>query len=298
MFFYITSRLEQGYKVGIASDIDQRQQQYTTLIPNIKFNLAVQTECAEEIETSFKQRFLNHRVVNKTSSKEMKSEVYKVKLQYLIMHFMNCTHISQRAGILIDNNLAFSKNEYLNNKINLYLPNYYLPFKDKEKRFKRFSHSTISPKIKIGEISSVDSGISDKKTQMYSGKLEYYDFDKTSWQKISKLYLENDMIFQNDIIKGFNIKKTKNFNELILFNNLRFSPYKLALNFISNLWFKKLIDFKILRQFSQKKLEEKGGFSGGAWSDKFEKGARLAPSHKLRFIGYPYHLKSTKIILD
>ena len=128
MFFYITTQLPQGFKVGIASDIDQRQQQYSTLVPNIKFNLSVQTGSAEEIERSFKQRFYNYRVVNKNSSKDTKSEIYQVKLKYLIMHFMNCMHMKQRATILIDNNLAFSKNVYLENTINLYLSNYYLPY--------------------------------------------------------------------------------------------------------------------------------------------------------------------------
>ena len=88
MFFYITSQLPNGYKVGIASDIDQRLQQYSTLVPNIKFILSVQTGSAEEIEKSFKQRFYNYRVVNKNSSQNTKSEIYQVKLKYLIMHFI------------------------------------------------------------------------------------------------------------------------------------------------------------------------------------------------------------------
>ena len=58
MYIYITSQLNQGYKVGIAEDIDQRQQQYTTLIPNIGFHAAVQTGHAETIEKSFIQSCL------------------------------------------------------------------------------------------------------------------------------------------------------------------------------------------------------------------------------------------------
>ena len=53
MYFYITTRLNEGYKVGITNDIGKRQQQYTTLIPNIKFYLYAQTSAAEEIEKSF-----------------------------------------------------------------------------------------------------------------------------------------------------------------------------------------------------------------------------------------------------
>ena len=50
MYFYITTRLKQGYKVGITNDVEKRQQQYTTLIPNINFYLYIQTPYAEEIE--------------------------------------------------------------------------------------------------------------------------------------------------------------------------------------------------------------------------------------------------------
>ena len=56
MYFYITTRLNQGYKVGITNDVEKRQQQYTTLIPNIDFHLYVQTSSAEEIEKSFKKK--------------------------------------------------------------------------------------------------------------------------------------------------------------------------------------------------------------------------------------------------
>ena len=121
MFFYITTALDDGYKVGITEDIDQRQQQYTTLIPNIRFNVAVQTVHAEEIEKSFKHRFQNFRVINRTSSKNMKSEIYRVKIKYLMMHFVHCMHRYCQVVITGDNNLAFSKNQFLENKINIYL---------------------------------------------------------------------------------------------------------------------------------------------------------------------------------
>ena len=283
MFFYITSQLPQGYKVGIASDIDQRQQQYSTLVPNIKFNLSVQTGSAEEIERSFKQRFYNHRVVNKNSSKDMKSEIYQVKLKYLIMHFKNCMHMKQRAIILTDNNLAFSKNVYLENNINLHLSNYYLPHQNKEEKFKNFNHSKIFPKLKIGEINSIDAGISERKTQLYDGRLTYYDFDLTNWKEISNLYLDNDLIYQADILKKFKVKKVnKDFKEFIIAKNLIISPYDQALSFLSDIWFKKLSKFKLIRSYSVKKLEESSGWS----------------SQRLRFMTYPYPLKNSKLILN
>lgn len=254
MFFYITSQLPNGYKVGIASDIDQRLQQYSTLVPNIKFILSVQTGSAEEIEKSFKHRFYNHRVVNKNSSQNTKSEIYQVKLKYLIMHFINCMHMKQRATILTDNNLAFSKNVYLENNINLYLSNYYLPYKNKEEKFKKFNHSKIFPKLKIGEINSIEAGISERKTQIYDGRLTYYDFDLTNWKEISNLYLDNDLINQADILKKFKVKKVnKDFKELIIANNLIISPYDQALSFLSDIWFKKLLEFKLIRSYSIKK---------------------------------------------
>jgi len=282
MFFYITSQLPQGYKVGIASDIDQRQQQYSTLEPNIKFNLSVQTGSAEEIERSFKQRFYNHRVVNKNSSKSMKSEIYQVKLKYLIMHFMNCMHMNQDATILTDNNLAFSKNVYLENKINLYLSNYYLQYSNKEEKFKKFNHSNIFPKIKIGEINSIDAGVSERKTQIFNGRLTYYDFDFSSWKEISNSYLKNDLINQADILKRLKVKKiNKEFKEINFFKNLTISPYDQALSFLSDIWFKKLLEFKLIRSYSLKKPKESSG-----WSSK-----------RLRFFTYPYPLKNSKLIL-
>ena len=282
MFFYITSQLPQGYKVGIASDIDQRQQQYSTLEPNIKFNLSVQTGSAEEIERSFKQRFYYHRVVNKNSSKSMRSEIYQVKLKYLIMHFMNCMHMNRKATILTDNNLAFSKNVYLENKINLYLSNYYLQHSNKEEKFKNFNHSKIFPKLKIGEINSIDGGISERKTQIYNGRLTYYDFNLSSWKEISNSYLKHDLINQTDILKKLKIKKiNKEFKELNVFKNLIMSPYDQALSFLSNIWFKKLLEFKLIRPYSVKKLEESSGWS----------------SQRLRFLTYPYPLKNSKLIL-
>ena len=282
MFFYITSQLPQGYKVGIASDIDQRQQQYSTLEPNIKFNLSVQTGSAEEIERSFKQRFYYHRVVNKNSSKSMRSEIYQVKLKYLIMHFMNCMHMNRKATILTDNNLAFSKNVYLENKINLYLSNYYLQHSNKEEKFKNFNHSKIFPKLKIGEINSIDGGISERKTQIYNGRLTYYDFNLSSWKEISNSYLKHDLINQTDILKKLKIKKiNKEFKELNIFKNLIMSPYDQALSFLSNIWFKKLLEFKLIRPYSVKKLEESSGWS----------------SQRLRFLTYPYPLKNSKLIL-
>jgi len=283
MFLYITSRLNQGYKLGIANDIDQRQQQYTTLIPNIKFHLAVQTGSAEEIETSFKQKFLDHRIINKTSTREMKSEVYQIKLKYLIMHFMNCMHMNQRTAILIDNNLAFSQNEYLDNKINLYLSNYYIPFKDKNEKFEKFNYSKIYPKIKIGEISSAAAEFQNKEMTQHTGKLEFYDFNEESWYKISNLYLENDLIDQDKIIKDLNLKKKeKIYDGMNITSSLYLSPSRRALSFISNLWFKKLIDFKVLRNYSIKKLDEHGGWT----------------TQRLRFLGQPYRLESTKIKLN
>ena len=282
MFFYITTQLPQGFKVGIASDIDQRQQQYSTLEPNIKFNLSVQTGSAEEIERSFKQRFYYHRVVNKNSSKSMRSEIYQVKLKYLIMHFMNCMHMNRKATILTDNNLAFSKNVYLENKINLYLSNYYLQHSNKEEKFKNFNHSKIFPKLKIGEINSIDGGISERKTQIYNGRLTYYDFNLSSWKEISNSYLKHDLINQTDILKKLKIKKiNKEFKELNIFKNLIMSPYDQALSFLSNIWFKKLLEFKLIRSYSIKKLEETSGWS----------------SQRLRFLTYPYPLKNSKLIL-
>ena len=282
MFFYITTQLPQGFKVGIASDIDQRQQQYSTLEPNIKFNLSVQTGSAEEIERSFKQRFYYHRVVNKNSSKSMRSEIYQVKLKYLIMHFMNCMHMNRKATILTDNNLAFSKNVYLENKINLYLSNYYLQHSNKEEKFKNFNHSKIFPKLKIGEINSIDGGISERKTQIYNGRLTYYDFNLSSWKEISNSYLKHDLINQTDILKKLKIKKiNKEFKELNIFKNLIISPYDQALSFLSNIWFKKLLEFKLIRPYSVKKLEESSGWS----------------SQRLRFLTYPYPLKNSKLIL-
>jgi len=283
MFFYITSQLPNGYKVGIASDIDQRLQQYSTLVPNIKFILSVQTGSAEEIEKSFKQRFYNHRVVNKNSSQNTKSEIYQVKLKYLIMHFINCMHMKQRATILTDNNLAFSKNVYLENNINLHLSNYYLPYKNKEEKFKKFNHSKIFPKLKIGEINSIEAGISERKTQIFNGRLTYYDFDFSSWKEISNSYLKNDLINQTDILKKLKVKKiNKEFKEFNIFKNLTISPYDQALSFLSDIWFKKLLEFKLIRSYSIKKLEESSGWS----------------SQRLRFMTYPYPLKNSKLILN
>lgn len=195
---------------------------------------------------------------------------------------MNCMHMKQRATILIDNNLAFSKNVYLENTINLYLSNYYLPYVNKEEKFKNFNHSKIFPKLKIGEINSIEAGISERKTQIYDGRLTYYDYDLTNWKEISNLYLDSDLINQTDTLKKFKVKKVnKDFKELIITKNLIISPYDQALSFLSNIWFKKLLEFKLIRSYSIKKLEETSGWS----------------SQRLRFLTYPYPLKNSKLIL-
>jgi len=285
MYLYITTRLNQGYKVGIAEDIEQRQQQYTTLIPNIDFHLFVQTGLAEEIEKSFKHKFQDFRIINTTSTKNMKSEVYQIKLKYLMMHFMNCMHMSESAVVLNDNQKCFSKKAYLDNKMSFYLSNYYLPFKNYNAKFFHFSvlnkHSSWI-KIKIGE-ADVKAAKFDKNNDLinHEGHLTYYDFNKDDWNNIIKLFFEQKYeTSQNQfdtIIENLNINKKKEKLEgLKIAPGYYLSPYNRANSKLSELFFKKLIDFNVLRNFSAKKLQDKKG----GWT-----------SPRLRFFGSPYPMK-------
>jgi len=283
MYLYITTKLNEGYKVGITNDIEKRQQQYTTLIPNIKYYLYVQTSAAEEIEKSFKHKFVDYRIINKTSSKEMKSEVYQVKIKYLLMHFMNCIHMCKYSVILTDSEYPFTEGTYINNKINLYLSNYYLPFKNYNAKFIRFN---AGMKIKVGEIEVGDAEF-DKNNKIikHGGKLTLYDFNLNEWKKIINLFFENveSGINQENfdkIIENLNFKKnTENVVGQYIMDYI--SPWEAALAIASRNWFHKLIEFKNLRNFNIDKLEDKGG-----WTTK-----------RLRFFGQPYPLKTNRMEL-
>ena len=293
MYFYITTRLNQGYKVGITNDVEKRQQQYTTLIPNIDFHLYVQTSSAEEIEKSFKKKFNDYRVVNKTSSKHMKSEVYQVKLKYLLMHFINCMHMKQYATIITDKQTPFTTETFLKNKMSFYLSNYYLPYANYNTKFYNFnyrSEDSTSLHIKIGEI-EVDNGeFKDEEVHKHSGKLTFYDLNLDDWKKIVSLYFENTTkISQKDfdkIIEKLKItKKTENVSGQYAWNYV--SPWEEALAEVSRKWFNKFIDFKVLRNYSIERLNEPGGFT------KNISGSALSGSPQyLKFFGYPYPLNS------
>tara|TARA_B100000242_G_C43035200_1_gene482598 strand:+ start:1076 stop:1978 length:903 start_codon:yes stop_codon:yes gene_type:complete len=269
MYIYITTQLNQGYKVGIAEDIDQRQQQYTTLIPNIGFHAAVQTGHAETIEKSFKHRFQDYRALNLNSSKVMKSEVYEVKLKYLLMHLAHCMHRFCKAFIIEDNPKAFSKNELLKNKINLYLSNYY--FFEKKSKFIQFSitkpENTLI-KIKVGEIEGSHANF-DKKGNFknHEIKLVYIDPNKKGFQNCVNLLSENyghtsQNAFDREIDKLNLNKKEETFKGFFIWKNDYMSPYKLALHWMSRKWFVDLINFDYLRQYNYKLLEEEGVYRG------------------------------------
>ncbi len=281
MYLYITTRLNQGYKVGIAEDIEQRQQQYTTLIPNIGFSLFVQTGAAEEIEKSFKHKFNDFRIINRTSSKEMKSEVYQIKLKYLKMHFINCMHLRGSSVILTDNHKCFSKNCFLQNKMSFYLSNYYLPYKNYDTKFSHFniiSNHSIWKKIKIAEI-DVKNAEFNKKNELinHPSEFEYYDLDTENWRNIIKLYFENTNISQLEFdkqIEKLNIKKKeKKFNGYFIGKNY-LSPFDEALGFLKAIYFKKMISFNCIREFSQNKNKLSSGWT----------------SERLRMFGMPYPL--------
>lgn len=269
MYIYITSQLNQGYKVGIAEDIDQRQQQYTTLIPNLSFNVAVQTLNAEEIERSFKHRFQEYRILNYTSSKVMKSEIYAVKLKYLFMHLAHCMHRYCRAFIIEDNHLAFSKNSFLKNKVNVYLSNYYLL----SGPHKFFSFSNINlhglwSKIKIGEIIGESANFNKEgKLENHNIKLIYNKLNKQDFLNCSKLHLNNYGVSSqsslNSEIENMNLKKgEETFEGFFLTKSTYVNPYKLAINWLSKIWFINLIKFGVLREYNYKKLEDEGTFRG------------------------------------
>jgi len=283
MYLYITTRLNQGYKVGIAEDIEQRQQQYTTLMPNISFHLFVQTGLAEEIEKSFKHKFQDFRVINMTSTKHMKSEVYQVKLKYLMMHFMNCMHMKESAVVLNDNKKCFSKKAYLDNKISFYLSNYYLPFKNYNAKFTHFNipsrHSSWI-KIKIGE-ADVKAAKFDKNNNIinHEGHLTYYDFNKDDWHNVVRLFFEQKYETSlnkfDAIIESLNINKKKEKLEGIMTPISYLSPFDRAQSRLSELFFKKLINLNVLRNYSEKQLQDRGGWT----------------SPRLRFFGKVYPAK-------
>ncbi len=269
MYIYITSQLNQGYKVGIAEDIDQRQQQYTTLIPNIGFHAAVQTGHAETIEKSFKHRFQDYRALNFNSSKIMKSEVYKVKLKYLLMHLAHCMHRFCKAFIIEDNPKAFSKNVFLKNKVNLYLSNYYF-FKGNPKFF---NFSSTRPentwiKIKVGEIEGSHANF-DKKGNFKSHeiKLVYINPNKKEFQNCVKSLSEcyghySQNAFDREIDKLNLKKKEEVFKGGFIWKNDYMNPYSLAVNWMSKKWFIDLINFNYLRQYNYKSLEDEGIYRG------------------------------------
>ena len=298
MYFYITTRLNQGYKVGITNDVEKRQQQYTTLIPNINFYLYIQTPYAEEIEKSFKHKFNDYRVINRTSSKEMKSEVYRVKIKYLLMHFMNCIHFKERSAIIADKQSPFSSREFIEDKINLYLSNYYLPYANYNAKFLHFSSVkdySIFHHIKIGDIEVGDAEIKDRKVTKHSGKLKYIDMNLDDWQKIINLYFEhNTKISQrafNDLVDELKItKKEEKFNGIYLFDYS--SPQKLALSTISKIWFHKLKNFKILRDYSVERFSESG------FTQNIKGSALLGAPQWLRFFGYQYSSYNRKFELE
>ena len=284
MYIYITSQLNQGYKVGIAEDIDQRQQQYTTLIPNIGFHAAVQTAHAETIEKSFKHRFQDYRALNLNSSKVMKSEVYEVKLKYLLMHLAHCMHRFCKAFIIEDNPKAFSKNGLLKNKINLYLSNYYFF----EKKSKFFQFSITKPentwiKIKVGEIEGNNADFDKKgKFKNHEIKLVYINPNKKEFLKCVDLLSEcygntSQNAFDRQIDKLNLNKKEETFKGFFIWKNDYMNPYKLALNWMSRKWFVDLINFDYLRQYNYKLLEEEGIYRG--------------TTKHLKLFHYPYPIK-------
>jgi len=291
MFFYITTALDDGYKVGITEDIDQRQQQYTTLIPNIRFNVAVQTVHAEEIEKSFKHRFQNFRVINRTSSKNMKSEIYRVKIKYLMMHFVHCMHRYCNVVITGDNNLVFSKNQFLKNKINIYLSNYYLPvWKNNGAKFIHFGGAPISNgtwvKIKIGEIIGDSADFNEKNEVLKSeARLIYYDLDKKDFYKCINLFCDyrgkKSQYEIEEEIEKLDFKKSE--EKLRGFYGISgfISPYPTAMENISRIWFKKLLEFEILRPYNLNKLLEYKMYDKNSLS--------------LKLFGYPYSDHSDKL---
>ena len=288
MYFYITERLKEGYKVGITNDINKRQQQYTTLIPNIGFHLYVKTWSAEEIEKSFKHKFGEFRVINRTSSKEMKSEVYEVKIYYLMLHFINCIHFCKQSVILCNDEGHFAENEFIKGKINLYLSNIYLPFKNKKAKFLHFgilSNQSVWLKIKIGEIEVSSAEFKDKKVIKHNGLLTLKNFTKDQLEKAINLrseYIGN--ISQSDFDKKLEDLKVEKIVEKINGNYIinYLSPWEIGHSKTSSFWFKKLQDFKMIRNFDNKKLIEKGG-----WTTK-----------RLRFFGLPYPYTLDKLHLD
>ena len=298
MYFYITTRLNQGYKVGITNDVEKRQQQYTTLIPNINFYLYIHTPYAEEIEKSFKHKFNDFRVINRTSSKEMKSEVYRVKIKYLLMHFINCIHLKEQSAIMTDKQSPFSSREFISDKINIYLSNYYIPYANYSAKFLPSSsvkeHSTFFH-IKIGEIEVGGAEIKDGKVIKHSGKLKYIDVNLDDWQKIINLYFENNTKISqkdfNDLVDDLKInEKEEKFNGIYIFDYS--SPQKLALSTISKIWFHKLKKFKVLRNYSVERFNESG------FTQNIKGSALLGAPQWLRFFGYQYSSYNRKFQLD
>lgn len=284
MYIYITNKLNEGYKVGIANDIEQRQQQYTTLIPNIGFEAAIQTQHAEEIEKSFKLRFQDYRIVNRTSSKMMKSEVYKIKINYLKMHLVHCLHRFCNAVVLEDNHLAFSKNVYLKNQINIYLSNYYLLNKlNKFIYFTNLNNNPLSLKLKIGEITGSSALFNGDDFKGQTVKLKFKKFNKNNFKQFidlfSKYYGKKIQLDFEDAVDKLNIDEDeKTFEGYYLTKNIYISPYESAFSYVSGLWFENLINFNILRPYNIEKLR----------NEPYAKGSLAY----LKLFNYPYPIKN------
>ncbi|WP_440911727.1 GIY-YIG nuclease family protein [Candidatus Pelagibacter sp.] len=259
MYIYITTKLNDGYKIGIAEDIEQRQQQYTTLIPNIGFEAAIQTQYAEEIEKSFKIKFQDYRIINRTSSKSMKSEVYKTKIDYLKMHLVHCMHRFCKTVIIEDSHLAFSKNVYLKNKVNIYLSNYYLLNKLKFINFTELNDDFFSVKLKIGEITGSSALFDTGKFKGQKAKLKFKKFNQKNFKQFidlfSKYFGKKKQYDLNDMVKELNIEEIeKTFEGYYLYKNTYISPCESSMSYISGLWFDNLINFNILRPYNIEKL--------------------------------------------
>lgn len=284
MYIYITNKLNEGYKVGVANDIEQRQQQYTTLIPNIGFEAAIQTQHAEEIEKSFKHRFQDYRIVNRTSSKMMKSEVYKIKINYLKMHLIHCLHRFCKAVVLEDNHLAFSKNVYLKNQVNIYLSNYYLLNKlNKFIYFTKLNNNPLYLKLKIGEITGSSALFNGDDFKGQTVKLKFKKFNKNNFKQFidlfSKYYGKKIQLDFDDAVDKLNIDEVeKTFEGYYLTKNIYISPYESAFSYVSGLWFENLINFNILRPYNIEKLRNEP-YSNGSLA-------------YLKLFNYPYPIKN------
>ena len=104
---------------------------------------------------------------------------------------MNCIHLKERSAIIADKQSFFSSREFIGDKINIYLSNYYIPYANYNAKFLHFSsvrdYSTFLH-IKIGEIEVGGAEIKDGKVTKHSGKLKYIDMNLDDWQKIIVAY--------------------------------------------------------------------------------------------------------------